>query len=420
MLDVFQFLDKGHISALAKYHLSPPKAISLSKEKTTQDSSINILKHFLQEYKNLLPKEGGDTFLALSYIPDCYIPYSELNEYNILFYSAGMLGNASPEEARLLLESLDDNEQQETIAHGLLKGWAQTDWEGAVDYLLSHRDKDYAANAFKIMLKEHVRLNPEEAVTWLNAQSEAVRSTGLMPALKGLAEYHPERSSRFVSTTLQPGDLNDVYLLNLVSTTLPKSDWETAFKWISTMHASTRSEYASTAYDILAELDCTRATEEYHKGNRNLSYAITKILTKKSPVQAMEWVVQNMKKEKKKGNHIPMIVGDSAAQTREFAEYVNQMATGEMKDDTLAAMMRDRSRIHENSFYTIDDSLSLASGISNEITKNQAIEDSLDLWMQKNPERLRQWVETTSDLSNESKADYIQRCDSLLKKKIAR
>lgn len=418
MLDVFQFRDKGHIPTLKKSPLSPPKAeiirtISRSKEKATQAPTINNLKNFLQEYKSLSIKEASRVLLKEYADSD-----SEYNKFHILPCLAYQLGHDSPEEAQSLLNTLTDNEQQNTLAKSLLKGWARTNWDSAVDYLLSHRDKSYAEGAFQILIKERARLNPDEAITWLNAQSETVRSAGVMPLLQGLAENYPERSARFVATTLQPGDLNDVYLLNLVSTTLPKSDWETAFRWINAMDEITRGEYANKGYETLAEVDSARATEEYHKGNEELAYAITSMLTNKSPVQAMKWVEQNIQIEKK--NFISRITRDSAAQTPEFTEYVNQMPTGEMKDEALISMIDYRSRIHKNSFFTIEDTLSLASGLSNEIPKNKVIEDSLNLWMKKNPEQVSQWVNKTSDLSNETKDIYIQHCNSLLKKEISR
>lgn len=418
-LDIFQIRNKNYFSdstkdSQSKQKLEFLKRSSLSKRKKEQTSSINNLKNFLLEYKSLSPKDAGNTLLEQSENSS-----SELYKFNILSYLAFQLGKASTEDIGLLLDEWGDRAPQADLAEGLIKGWAKTDWDGAIMYLLSHRDKSYSENAFQLIVKDRAQFAPEATIKWLSSQSEEIRSAGLMPVIQGVAENNPELVSLFISSTLQPGDLNDVYLLNIVASTFPKSDWTTALKWFNSLDSITKQEYASSAYAAFAEADYSRATEEFLKaGDEKFAHAVVAVLIKRSPVKAMQWVGQNIKEDK--NSYFSLIAGSNVAQTSEFAEYVAQMPTGETRDAAVYAMMLQRSRMSDNLIFTMEDTLSLVSSISNENLKIRAIGNSLDIWIQKHPEKVLEWVKKTSHLSQESKMVYIQRCDSSIKKNISR
>ena len=411
--DLFRLREESSISRSSKESLPRSetekiKRIFLSGEKKEPAPSLSNLKNFLQDYRKLSPREAGHTLLEQAG------KGSELYRFSILDILACRLGEASPDEARLLLDECEDREQQAELAEGLIKGWARTDWEGAMAYLLSHRDKSYAEGTFEIIAQERTRSNPEEVITWLASQSEEVRSAGLMPVMQELAENHPESVSRFVSSVLRPGDLGDVYLVDLVAGSFPKSDWETAMKWFNSLDDIMRREYANSAYGAFAEADYVKTTEEYHKGGDSyFAGAVVKELTKRSPFQAMQWVEQNIKEEKT--GYISSIAGDRASQTPEFSAFVAQMPAGETKDACLRAMMYKRSRIQDDSVFSMEGTMSLASGISDETERIKTLEGNLNLWIKEHPDKVRRWVQTNSDLSGTSKADYIRRCDSLMK-----
>lgn len=404
-----------------------PAVKNASELKLVQGKDSNILplpsgsniNHLLLKYTSFSPQETKRELERL------------LNERKVskdydwalsraTHYLAVKLAYQSQEEAKQLLKA-PDVKGSEFLYTALLEGWAQKDFQGAMDYLLAHKNESrVSVRAFKTMTMNLAIQDTDKAQKWASSLTPGERDTALQIMAGAIPKFHPEKTSEFLKT-LTPMELASDSLGSTLASQWALSDWDSFKAWTNTLKKNQQETVLSSALKSLSGTDLVKATEVFKKIDKGNNTKMAKSLIEgisnddRSQGKALDWVMEN----RESFSDLPYMAGLSVKSytfTPELKEKVLQLPEGGVRDSALAEMINRRSVMlalmgENDTDLSYTDNLSLAEKIGDSQKREDSIRNCLDQWIYKSPEGARQWITEKSQFSDQDKQKLLQECN---------
>lgn len=335
-------------------------------------------------------------------------------------YLAVKLAYQSPEEAKRLLK--DQNiKGSDFLYTALMEGWAQKDFQGAMDYLLAHKNESrISVRAFRTMAMNLAIQDTGKALKWISTLTPGERDTALLVMAGAIPKLHPEKTSEFLAA-LTPKERASDSLGSTLSAQWALSDWDSFESWINTLKKAQKETALSSALKSLSGTDLAKATEVFKKIDKGNNTKMAKSLIEGishddlSRGKALDWVLEN----RDSFSNLPEMAGLSVKSyifTPELKEKVLQLPEGGVKDSALSEMINMRSLMlalndESGTDLSYTDTLSLAEKIGDSQKRENSIRECLDQWIYKSPEGARQWITEKSQFSDQDKQKLFQKCD---------
>ena len=159
--------------------------------------------------------------------------------YDAVSYLAWKLGYLSPEDIQDILKKKEYS-PFENLAANLMCGWAQRDFQSAMDYLLKHkREMSQVPDIFEKMIQVQTKKDADQLLQWLPSLSAGERGPALETIACDLPKYHPEKLPDFAAM-LTDKDLKFTALGGELATTWALTDWGSLNAWANTLNKDNR------------------------------------------------------------------------------------------------------------------------------------------------------------------------------------
>lgn len=389
--------------------------------------SKNTLNNFLLKYAELSPQETKTELerLLKAQKDDKKQDYFL---HRAIHYLAFKLAFQSPEEAKRLLDDKGTPDKA-ALYTTLLEGWAEKDFQGAMDYLLAHKNEfRHSIQAFQTLAANLVTKDTDTALKWLSTLTPGERETALDTMADSLPKLHPEKISAFLST-LTRGEQHSYSIITKLASNWAVSDWDAFKTWAGTLKKHEQEYVFSSALEGLSQADLAKATEKMRElGKKHSSETVRSIIygmdyEEKKQGKAIDWVMEN----KDYFEDLPSAM-ERAANASSYSdnpvltEKILKLPEGEIRDSALSGMIESQASFWSNDYneninnrYT--SLLELAGKIGDSKKRDETIINSMRGWIYGEPENARQWITEKSQLSPQQKQDLLNQCDERLKEK---
>lgn len=360
--------------------------------------------------------------------------HDDMNDSEMIAnYLAYKLGSEFPSEVRNFIEN-DIEGKDQPLTTLLIRGWAQNDFEGAMDFLLNQDNKFYIkVSTFSQMMNDLTCTDPEKSMEWCLAQRGKVRDKGLISVMDALVGYHPEKIGEFVGK-FNSKDWRAPLFLSDIAEKWAGCDWENAKRWADSLSGEKKKEALEASFRGLSAKDLDKATEEFKKQPaewkgviaegivRSIAFDENNILegNLENKKQAFDWLAANMSDESNLSNIIHRIMGPVVAVNPEFTDYVKKMPEGILRDTALTQIARNSIILARNGEHAYEEAFALADQITRPEIKQSTIMNNITNWISADPESARTWIQEKSGLSDEEKQIQLDKCDQKLKQQKAK
>lgn len=431
-MDVFHLVKEASSDSSDQNTLFSRSAPLFGGKKTMKNieqitPSLANLESLVSQYTEMSPEEIKAEIKRLIKFSEGNINFSK-DISIIVDYLALKLGREFPSEVRNFIEN-DMEEKNHDVTWSLMNGWAQNDFDGAVEYLLKHDNKLYdKTSIFSDMINDLTQTDPEKALEWCFSRTGKVRNSGLISSINAFAIYHPDKIGDFVGR-LQAKDLDNRYILFQISKKWGGCDWDTAIRWAETLSEQKKKESIASMFGGLGESDLKKATEEFKKqpaeDQANIASEIVSSIfygkrnfrgeDNESSKQALDWIIANFSNDPSTSQIVHSSMSSSSL-TPEFTNYVQKLPEGQVKDFALGRMADIASSMAREGKHTYEEAFTLTEQIKEPEIKKESIRDIIGNWIDDDPETLRTWIEEKSGLSDKDKQEQLKKCDEKLKR----
>ena len=392
------------------------KQIRDNRQNSQPQSPGDTLDAYLKKYAGFSPQETRAELERL-------LKEQKNKQNSAIHYLALKLAYQSPEEAKRILDD-KNNPDRKALYSTLLEGWAEKDFQGAMDYLLTHKieSSDPVGN-FNILTKNLVFKDTDKALKWLSTLTPGKRETALKIMSDAFPKHLPEKMSDFMATLTRSEQLdNRVMLTNWAAT-----DWD-AFKiWANTLKKNEQDYILPLALKGLSRTDLAKATEKMQELGNNLDRKIAESIVsgmdydERTQGKALDWALENKDYFSDPLSVIQTTVSRSCFfEQPKLTKKVLEMPEGELKDAALAGLV-DGPTTRRYSYDYVGDHrrtssqyialLELAEKIGDPQKRSQTTVSCVNIWLDENPEKARQWITEKSNLSARMKQKLIKKCD---------
>lgn len=354
---------------------------------------------------------------------------------NIVFliqYLVMKVGRDFPEDVRYFLDN-GMIDSRSTYVMPLLQGWARTDFDAAMAYLLQNKDRwNFSGQIFSSMVRVQAEEAPEKTMEWMLSQTGKVRGKAIFQMINVLEEKHPAQMGDFVGRLL-PSDLKNGGLFELVAKKWGACDCEKALLWADTLSDKQKNKAIAEILGGLGESQLEKATEIYKKQPQELqadiAAAIVGAMIQKSELlsyvesadlsgmkQALEWLMENSSDAKNTDKLARNIVSSSRLLTPEFVDYVQKMPEGAIKDNALRGMSNMTSRMVKYGQFTYEEAFALTEQIKDPAIQMESKENNVENWINEDPETARHWIQEKSGFSDEEKQKQFKACEASIQR----
>ncbi len=281
----------------------------------------------------------------------------------------------------------------------VFQSWSAQNPEAAAAYLSENRNS-MDRGSYGFVAGEWARLNPEAALAWANTLDGRSKQDALASLFATYAESDPIQAAQ---KALALGDeaLKDSRVLEGIARTWAKQDWDAANAWINGLPVEQQSSARRSALEQLAATDPSRATEEVLKlssgEERDNSIAgVVRAMAMENPAEAANLLLKSSSDNVSRRSMNDVVSSWVYTDTEAAKNWVNSLPAGSSRDSALTTYaMQTPSRNYQ-------ETIEMASGISNERNREWAVSSAVRNWMNDDPAAAKSWLDS-SNLSDRTK-----------------
>lgn len=352
----------------------------------------------------------------------------ELILYPALRYLSFKLAFQSPDEAKRLLDD-KSNKERNILYSSLLEGWAEKDFQGAMDYLLTHKtESSDSIEVFNTLTTSLVNRDTDKALKWVSTLTPGEREIALDTMASAISKLHPDKISEFLAV-LTPEEQSSYSISTKLASNWAVADWDAFKAWADSLKKREQGYVFSSALQGLSRIDLAKATEKMRElGNKNSSDTARSIVygmdyEDRKKGKALDWVMEN----KDYFSDLPSAM-EKVASCSSFGngpvltDTILKLPEGEIRDAALSGMIDSQASVSWSSDdYNGNDKytglLDMAGKIGDSKKRDQMTLRCVEGWIYESPENARKWITEKSQLSSQVKDNLLKQCDSRQKEK---
>ena len=314
------------------------------------------------------------------------------------------------ESPRMALEKIKNLKNiRKILEYPILHAWIEKNPEAALHYIQEQNEdrplKRTVSNA--IYLSALSRTDPEKAITLLCNMQQGSGYINRSDSIAQLAKKSPEKIREAVQK-LKISELPYGADSREITKYWARADWHGVTEWIKTLPEENRDLALGTAVSALPLEEAVQKLPDLNEKAQNEVFAqILSSLCRNSSIEALDWITSHLTKEQlatiTRNYNYRFNFNDP-----DFCTHVKELPAGTVKDSLLMGMVRNLN-YNSRQVLFLDKKMEDTIAIINEITtpqiKEQALENTFNIWMQRDKNKARQLIDE-STLSPDKKTKY--------------